>query len=172
MTDSPIATNSDANSAQTPTSSQSSHSVCTLSSSQSSGECSETSPSLLSRLKQAPKYILTRKRGVAQNLPHAGKRRKAPKCTTKPKNVTADQRVKEFPDEKLTVYSKKLFCSACREAVALKKSIIEQHLKSEKHIRGKEKVASKKKREQDIAEALKLCIRQGRPSSRRNPVIR
>ena len=58
---------------------------------------------------------------------------------TEPKNVTADQQVKEFPDEKLTVSSKKLFCSACREEVALKKSIIEQHLKSDKHIRGKEK---------------------------------
>ena len=67
----------------------------------------------------------TRKRRVAQNVPHNGKRRKAPKCTTEPKNVTADQLVTEFPDEKLTVSSKKLFCSACKEEVALKKSIIE-----------------------------------------------
>jgi len=44
----------------------------------------------------------------------------------------------------------------CREEVALKNSIIEQHLKTEKHIRGKGKVARKEKREQDIAEALKL----------------
>ena len=36
----------------------------------------------------------------------------------------------------------KLFC---REEVALKSSIIEQHLKSEKHLRGKGKVASKEK---------------------------
>ena len=154
---------SDADSAHTPTSSQSSCSVYTPSSSQSSGECSETAPSLLSRLKQAPQSILTRKRRVAQNLPHDGKRRKAPKCTTEPKSVTADQRVKEFPDEKLTVSSKKLFCSACREEVAVKKSIIEQHLKSEKHIRGKGKVASKEKREQDIAEALKLYDKDVHP---------
>jgi len=36
----------------------------------------------------------------------------------------------------------KLFC---REEVALKSSIIEQHLKSEKHLRGKGKVASQEK---------------------------
>ena len=47
----------------------------------------------------------------------------------------------------------KLFC---REVVVLKNSIIEQHLKSEKHLRGKRKVASNEKREQDIVEALKL----------------
>ena len=49
----------------------------------------------------------------------------------------------------------KLFC---REEMALKNSIIERHLKSEKHLRGKGKMASKEKREQDIyiAEALKL----------------
>jgi len=59
----------------------------------------------------------------------------------------------------------------CREEVALKKSIIEQHLKTEKHIRGKGKVASKEKREQDIAEALKLAILQGRLFGWRNPII-
>lgn len=86
-----------------------------------------------------------------------------PQCTIEPKSVTADQRVKDFPNEKLTVSSRKLFCSACREEVALKKSITEQHLKSEKHTRGKEKLASKEKREQDIAEALKLYDKDVHP---------
>ena len=47
--------------------------------------------------------------------------------------------------------------------MAVKKSIIEQHLKSEKHIRGNGKVASKEKREQDIAEALKLYDKDVHP---------
>ena len=122
-----------------------------------------TVPSLLSRLKQATPSTLTRKRKVAQNLPHDGRRKKSPKCATEPKTVTANQRVKEFPAEKLTVSSNKLFCNACREELALKKSIIELHVKSEKHAKGKEKLASKGKREQDISEALKLYDKEVHP---------
>ena len=48
----------------------------------------------------------------------------------------------------------KLFCTAFREEVTLKKSIVEQHIKSEKHTRGKRKVVSKDKHEYDIAKAL------------------
>ena len=104
-------------------------------------------PSLLSRLKQAPLSAVNRKRKVAQNLPHNGKRRKPPRCLNEPKSVTPEQRVKEFPEEKL-------FCTACREELALKKSIIELHIKSEKHARGKERRASKDKQEQGIVKAL------------------
>lgn len=54
----------------------------------------------------------------------------------------------------------KLFCTACKE-VALKKSIIDLHVKSEKHTKGKERLADKDKREQDIVKALndiRKCI--------------
>lgn len=58
----------------------------------------------------------------------------------------------------------KLFCSACREEVSTKKSIIDLHVKSAKHQKGKERISSKQKREQSIAEALK-CF-----DSHRHPV--
>ena len=67
-----------------------------------------------SRLKQVTSSTLTRKRKVAQNLPHDG-RHKVPKCATETKTVTANQAVKVFSAEKLTVSSNKLFCSDCRE---------------------------------------------------------
>ena len=62
--------------------------------------------------------------------------------------------MKEFPDQKLCVSARKLFCTACREEVALKKSIIELHLKSEKYEIGKGRLTSKEKREQDVVKAL------------------
>ena len=113
-----------------------------------------TVPSLLSRLKQEPVSSLNRKRKVAQNLPHDGKQRKPPCCLSVPKRVTPAQRLREFPNQKLVVSAGKLFCTACKEEVALKKSIIELHIKSDKHTRGKEKLACKEKREHDIVKAL------------------
>ena len=50
-------------------------------------------PSLLSRLKQARLSVVNRKRKVAQNLPHNGKRRMPPRCLNEPKRVTPEQRV-------------------------------------------------------------------------------
>ena len=51
--------------------------------------------------------------------------------------------------------NKKLFCSACREEIGIKKSIIECHIASAKHKKGKERLVTKDKREVDIAESLK-----------------
>ena len=112
-----------------------------------------TVPLLLSRLKQEPVSSLNRKRKVAHNLPHDGKRRKPPCYSSEPKRVTPAQRLREFPDQKLVVSAGKLFCTACKEDVALK-SNIELHIKSDKHTRGKEKLACKEKREHDIVKAL------------------
>ena len=70
--------------------------------------------------------------------------------------MSAADRVKSYPSEYLTVNNnKKLFCSACREPLALKKSIIDHHITSKKHLKGKEKITSREKRERDIAESLK-----------------
>lgn len=52
----------------------------------------------------------------------------------------------EFPGESFKE------CTGCREEVELKKTIIQQHIKSSKHSRGKEKLAVKESREQDIAD--------------------
>ena len=67
----------------------------------------------------------------------------------------AADRVRNYPEEYFTVSNNRLFCSACREEVATKKSVIELHIKSQKHSRGKSRIASNKKIEADIAQALK-----------------
>ena len=49
----------------------------------------------------------------------------------------------------------KLFCLACREELSLKSSSQANHLKSQKHKEGKERLKRKEHREQDIANKLK-----------------
>jgi hypothetical protein len=66
-------------------------------------------------LKQAPLAINNRKRKVAQNLPSERKCYKPPRHSNDPKRVTPEQRLKEFPDQKLVVSGGQLFCTACRE---------------------------------------------------------
>ena len=120
------------------------------SSSSSSSQCR----SLLDVLKAPQRSDLARKRRVAQNLPHDGRRNKAPKRSHDPKSVVPAQRVKEFPGECLSVSANKLFCVACREEVALKRSIITGHIGSSKHVEGKARLQSKEAREKDIASSL------------------
>ena len=110
--------------------------------------------SLLTRLKQAPPAIVNRKRKIAQNLPFERKRLKHPSHFGDPKRVTPEQKVKEFSGEKLIVSHGKLFSTACKEEMGLKKSIIELHIKSEKHNRGQIKLSNKDKREEEIGKAL------------------
>ena len=53
--------------------------------------------------------------------------------------------------------NRKMFCRACREEVSLTEvSSIRNHLKSEKHLDGKKKLAGREAREQDIANALRV----------------
>ena len=52
---------------------------------------------------------------------------------SEPQNVSPHDRVKQFPDDHLNMVSGKLFCSACRENLSLKKSIVTMHVQSTKH---------------------------------------
>ena len=105
---------------------------------------------------KAPKVaVQNRKRRVLSN-PGRGKRRCSSSSTSsEPKRVTPQQRIKEFPGEQLVVSSYKLFCRACREELNLKRSTIQNHVRSVKHVEGKDKMAKREAREQDIAVALK-----------------
>ena len=47
-------------------------------------------------------------------------------------SVSPSQRVKEFPNEELTVSNKRLFCNACREEVGLKSTVVGNHMRSKK----------------------------------------
>ena len=100
--------------------------------------CSDTSAkSLLDVLKCPQRSEFSRKWSVALNLPHDARRHKAPKCTHDPKGMTPGQRVREFPNECLSVLANKLFCTACCEELALKLSIIRGHIASLKHTTGR-----------------------------------
>jgi len=66
---------------------------------------------------------LCRKRVVRKNLPK-GAKQKISSCNNDPKLMKPSQRCAEFSDESLTVSGGKLFCTACREELSLKRSII------------------------------------------------
>ena len=115
-------------------------------------------PSLLSRLRAPSQSEIMRKRKIRVNQPlHTGGRKKKPACSTDPKSVSVVQRVNEFPGEMLTNSAGKLFCSACREELSLKLSIVKNHVESAKHSRHKCKLQQKEKRgrENDIAQAFR-----------------
>ena len=52
------------------------------------------------------------------------------------KNIKPIDRVKQYANDHLQVSAGKLFCSACREEVSVKKSIIDKHINSTKHQKG------------------------------------
>ena len=57
----------------------------------------------------------------------------------------------------LVVYGKeesKLFCNACREELSLRRNIVSNHVASSKHKCSKEKLASRDRKERDIAKHL------------------
>ena len=89
-------------------------------------------------------------RQLKQNPPPKGVKRGKGKEKGDPKNISANERVKTYPDEEFIVRNSKLFCCACKEVLALKKSSIEYHIKSQKHISGKKKLALKNKEESNI----------------------
>ena len=83
-----------------------------------------------------------------------GKRRSKGSSVSDPKGIHLSKRVMEFLNEERKVFASKLFCSACRQEVGLKRSTIHNHVKSHKHVTSKSKLAMKKMQHQDIAEAL------------------
>ena len=96
---------------------------------------------------------LCRRRAIQRNPP-SGKRRARGHGAFDPKSVGPAQRVREFPGESLSVSNKRLFCNACREEVGLKRSVIANHVKSTKHVLGKQRLARKEASERDIASVL------------------
>ena len=115
-------------------------------------------PTLLNTLKSPKLSDLTRKRKVDCNPPPKGKRRSRGEGANDLKTVTAAQRVKEFSGKHLATTgngSTKLFCTACREELSIKKNVIVSHVSSNKHKTGKEKLAAKESRERDIVKLLK-----------------
>ena len=100
--------------------------------------------SLLDRLRSPTPADIARSRKIRSNqppaLPAESKRAEEPLCPTQ-KGVTPRKRVKEFPTEPFTVSHGQLFCSACREQLSLKRSILKNHVESLKHRNTKDRLA-------------------------------
>ena len=111
--------------------------------------------SMLDYLRSPTLADLYRKRHLRQNHPPKGVKTGKGKEKGDPKRISARERVKSYPNEEFIVRSSKLFC--CKEVLALKKSSIEYHIKSQKHISGKKKLALVSKEESRIQKALHVC---------------
>ena len=116
----------------------------------STSECSystNSKPSVLDRLKCPEASVYARKQQVKTNPPIGVKRSQRSSLlshTYTPKSITPAQRVKEFPNEDLTVSGSRLFCTACKEETGLKATVIRLHVKSNKHISGNQRMKQKK----------------------------
>ena len=95
--------------------------------------------------------------------PEAYSSQETPSNPADPKSVTALSRLKEFQGECLVVKKDKLFCSACREELALKKSTITNHIGGVKHKKSKEALEKRQAREQDIATFLSVYDEEVEP---------
>ena len=125
---------------------------------------------ILNSLKCPTPSQLARKRKTHSNPPIGIKRKTTTgKADYEPKNVTPKSRVSEFPGENLTVSAGYLFCSACRESVSLKKSIIKLHLNSQKHKTSKAKLLDKEAKQRSIAELLKQYDKEHHPKGESLP---
>ena len=111
--------------------------------------------SLLDRLKAPSAADISRPRKTKKNEPPHGKRQCKGAVSSDPKGVSPQQRVREFGNESLTVSHGHLFCSACREQLSLKRSIIKNHIQSSKHHKSLQRMKHKEARERDIAESLR-----------------
>ena len=126
----------------------------------SSSESDSEVVSLLDRLKSPAPAAIAWSRKIRTNLPPCGKRtcRGALRCD--PKRDYPAQRVREFPTESFTVSHSRLFCSACREQLSLKRSVVKNHIECMKHRNAKERLAKNGARERDIASCLKKFNQQ------------
>uniref|UniRef100_A0A1X7TX16 U1-type domain-containing protein n=1 Tax=Amphimedon queenslandica TaxID=400682 RepID=A0A1X7TX16_AMPQE len=126
------------------------------SASDSGSSSTSVANSLLDRLRPPNMSELGRKRKIHSNPPPpVGKKRSIQNFhKSDPKSVSPSQRVKDFPGEELLESAGKLFCRACRETLAVKRSVVRNHIASKKHQDSKANLKTKKAKEQDIANAL------------------
>ena len=113
------------------------------------GNGEKTVVSLLDRLKSPTPADIARPRKVQKNDPPRGQRRCKDSSSSDPKSVTPSQRVREFDKEDLVVSHGHLFCSACREQLSLKRSVIKNHVQSVKHKNSKKRLEKKEARERE-----------------------
>ena len=110
--------------------------------------------SMLDRLRAPTLADISRSRKTKSNPPPKGKRRCMGTLHSDPKGVSPAQRIKEYSEEPFLISNSRLFCSACREELSLKRSVINNHIQSGKHNNGIEKLKTKELKEKHIADML------------------
>ena len=112
---------------------------CTLLDSASTSSRGSTSSSSVYSLHRPTSSKLSRKWVIGGNPPKGKKRSNGPNRRSDPKSVTPEQRLKDsrYANECFTASMGKLFCRACREEPSVKSSVINNYIKSNKHIAGK-----------------------------------
>ena len=132
------------------------------------GECQSSTCSILDKLKAPTKSDLARKRKIEKPKTPTAQTKKHKSCVTNltdPKTVSPIQRIKDFRNERLAVRNGKLFCTACSEELALKKSTVKNHIGSgDKHRKAKERLAQKEARERDIVQSLQAYDKEVEPA--------
>ena len=107
---------------------------------------------------------------MAFNPPRDGKCYRRPRCVSDPKSITPEMCVKSYPNECFVVSAGKFFCTACREELFIKASVLKQHVKCAKHNQRKVCLQCKEKREHDIVEAMKAYDDEVHPNGETLPV--
>ena len=112
----------------------------------------ETAVSRGASLVEPEKASISRKRKVIVNSGQykASREHKNPNSKT-----SVWDRIKEFPGQHLECVRGQLRCNACQETLAQKKSTVEKHVKSKKHLNGISSIAKTKKESQTILQCLK-----------------
>ena len=94
---------------------------------------------------------------VKKSHPPATKKRKvAHGVSTKLVKLKPQQRIENFPDEMLSVSNGHLYCDACHMTLSLKKSIVQDHISSDRHCRGKEARSAQAFRQEKVLESWDL----------------
>lgn len=94
-------------------------------------------------MKSPKPSVLSRQHKIQYNLPPVGRKRSKGVRGQNDPNVNPYKRISEYPSEKLTVSVGRLFCKACREVLSVKRSTLDYHVKSTKHVEGKKRLEQK-----------------------------
>eukprot|EP00734_Pompholyxophrys_sp_LG126_P000247 Pompholyxophrys_sp_v1_NODE_68_length_2521_cov_1.980130.p3 type:complete len:127 gc:universal NODE_68_length_2521_cov_1.980130:2160-1780(-) len=121
---------------------------------------SSTPVSILESLKAPTPSENARKRVIknAVRSEKSTKRYRPPVTTNDPASVTPRQRAKQYGTDGFLVSGGMLFCDWCREEVSLRKSTIDNHIKTKKHLDGKDKAEKGTKRSLDLAKLFQVVI--------------
>ena len=122
---------------------------------------SSTTVSLLDRLQSPEPSDYARKRKTTVNPPK-GKRKShgsSAASSSNPLTIKPEQRLKEHPEEPFSISNRKLFCQGCREEICVKSSSVKNHIKSNKHQEGKNRLQRKEARETLLTHFVVLTVR-------------